>query len=203
MNRRKWLAVLGVLLLGAAAVQAGSIWAKGAAGRRAITSDETARATGDVLTVVINEHSIIANTTERKTDKSSDRTAAVKVPWGCIGKAVDSMSNDISVKAQNTFDGKGDYGSDRSVIDKITVTVEDVLPNGNMVMLGRRERVVAGDHEIVQLSGIVRPSDVNFNNEVSSDRVADFRVVYRNLGNESTQTNPGWFSQILDVISPF
>ena len=207
VTQRTWMYWLAGAALaagvGLSAAQAGSIWGKGASNRRAITSDETARRAGDVLTIVINEHSVIENQRDRTLDKTVARGAAVKVPFGELGQLVKKLSQDVSVTANNKMDGKADYGSDRSVTDKITVTVEDVLPNGNMVVVGRRERMMAGDKEVVMISGIVRPSDISFTNEVSSNRVADFHVVYRNEGQENGYTEPGWFTRVLNLIDPW
>ena len=82
------------------------------------------------------------------------------------------------------------------------MTVEDVLPNGNLVVIGMRERVVDGDGQTVQTSGIVRPSDIAFDNTVSSKKVADFKMVYKSRGQDSLFTRPGWLARILNALNP-
>lgn len=206
----KLLAACTVLLAVTALTLAGSIWTKAASLKRAIHADDTARRVGDLLTIVIDEHSVIENDTSRGLDKQSSRSASMGGTLdlanliGAVGDRIFDFPNlDFSSSAKTKFDGKANYDSDRSVADQITVTVHDVLPNGNLVILGRRERAVSGDKQIVQVSGIVRPNDVTFTNTVRSDRVADFRICYGDRGPENRFTKPGWVARILNFLNPF
>ncbi len=207
---RHSLAVLIVLLVSATA-SGGSIWARGHRKDRKLAADDTARAVGDLLTIVINEESKIENDTTRTMDKSSSGKASTK---GTIDPA-NALGLDVGEEIFNlprlnwdgsnesAFEGESGYDSDRKVSDRITVVVEDVLPNGNMVILGKRTREVAGDTQTVQVSGIVRPSDVNFANTVSSEKVADFHIVHKTSGQENRFVNPGWLGRILNWLNPF
>jgi len=208
----KVLAALGLAAAFAAATAAlgGSIWAKGNPRAQAIHSDDTARQIGDVLTIVINEQSKIKNESERKLEKQSTRDISIQSNLDALrglDTATGSLFNlkDLSLKTSgNTkFDGKADFDSGRTVTDSITVVVEDVLPNGNLVVLGKRERETNGDRQIIQISGIVRQADVTFANTVRSEQVADFRVVYKHKGMENRFTKPGWLDRVLNLISPF
>ena len=71
------------------------------------------------------------------------------------------------------------------------------------MVLGTRERNMHGDLEVIEISGIVRPSDINYSNIVSSGKIADFRVVYRHKGQENDVTNPGWLAHLLNIASPY
>ncbi len=197
------------ILLTSAAVNAGSIWAK-AACRQALHTDDTARRIGDSLTIIIDEHSVIENATERALEKTSDRKASIAGDMNlldAINKATGGIFNipdmSLSTSAETTNEGKADYDSDRKMADKITVTVADVLPNGNMVIVGTRERMVAGDQQMVQVSGVVRPSDITFANEVRSEKVAEFKIVFKNIGRERRFTRPGWLDRLLNITNPF
>lgn len=190
--------------------RAGSLWAKGNARTQSITTDDKARDVGDVITIVINERSTIANETSREMDKSDTRSASMggSLKLGDIGgsfrdETFDFPNADFDSSASTSFAGDAEYDSDRRVTDRITVVVQDVLPGGNLVVLGQRRRETAGDTQIVQISGIVRPSDVGFNNTVSSDRVADFRVVYEDTGQENNFSNPGWLGRVMNFLNPF
>jgi hypothetical protein len=50
----------------------------------------------------------------------------------------------------------------------ITARVSDVLPNGDLVVEGVREIEINGDRQIVVLTGVVRPWDINPTNVVLS-----------------------------------
>jgi flagellar L-ring protein precursor FlgH len=79
----------------------------------------------------------------------------------------------------------------------------DVLPNGNLVVMGTRRRNIAGDTQTIEASGIVRPSDIAYDNTVQSERVADFNIVTKNGGVSAPYTKPGWLGRVFDVIWPF
>lgn len=212
MSRRN--AILATALgLACLTVQAGSIWDKANAKARPIYSDDTARKVGDVLTIVIEERSVIENETERNLNKSTSGStqsggtynpADLLTVMGVKDHPIfDFPKWNASTEAKEKFDGKADYDSDRKVTDQMTVTVQDIQPNGNLVVVGTRERTTAGDKQIVRVSGIVRPSDISFSNTVRSDRVAQFRVCYDDPPTEANFTKPGWLSRIWNYLNPY
>jgi len=206
---RRLLAGVLVVAAWAAAAEAGSIWAKGRAPTRQLFADDKARHVGDTLTILIDEQSKIENETTRKMDKSSARSGQSSgtvdlgnmVNW-LKGRIWHLPNIDFSHTAANKFDGKAEFDSDRKMTDRITVTVEDVLPNGNLVVLGKRERTVNGDRQVIEASGIVRPSDVAFDNTISSKNVAEFKLIYKAAGQEAHFTAPNWLARILNILNP-
>ena len=203
--------VTGLVLLCVSGVsRAGSIWAKSNGSRRSFYSDDTARQIGDILTIIINEHSIIENEIARDMSRNSKRKASITSNFDLL-EVIDKLTGglftltdiDLETEAESDFESEADYESDRSLRDQVTVTVQDVLPNGNLVLVGRIERKLAGDTEIVHLSGVARPSDITFANTVNSDQVADFQISYSQRGQEKWVSRPGWLDRILNVINPF
>jgi len=206
-----WIACVVAVAAGLHPARAGSIWARGEPRARAAYTDDTARRRGDSLTIVINERSRIDNETNRKLEKKDDRTASMSGtldPANLVGHPVGKTVFDFprlsfASSAETKFDGDSEFESDHSLQDQVTVTVVDVLPNGNLVVAGGRQRQTDGDLQTIEVTGIVRPSDIAFNNTVSSSRVADFRISYAGKGSEKQYTRPGWFARILDLINPF
>ncbi len=197
------------ILLFAGAAWAGSIWAK-ANCPKPLHTDDTAARIGDILTIVIDERTVIDNKSERNLEKKSSRKAGVQsnVPLlrainTATGGIFKLSSADVDMSADNKFDGKADYGNERKMIDQITVTVADVLPNGNLVVVGTRERKVDDDKQVIQISGVVRPSDITFANTVRSDRVAEFKIAFKDGYREKRFTKPGWLGRILNLLNPF
>ncbi|MCL2700317.1 MAG: flagellar basal body L-ring protein FlgH [Phycisphaerae bacterium] len=190
---------------------AGSIWQKGSRVTRMQPSDDVARDVGDVITIVINEKSVIANKINRNDEKKTARSVNVAGGTVDLGTMTAGLGKNVLDLPQASFnsqfsakmEGKADYGSNRSLKDMITVTVEDVLPNGNMVIIGRRVREVAGDRQVIEVSGIIRPSDISFENTVDSDRVANFNIVHKTSGTDTAYTKPGWLTRVVNVITPF
>jgi flagellar L-ring protein precursor FlgH len=200
------------LLLAGQGVYAGSIWAHGQGRVQPLFTDQIAQKVGDSLTVVIDEESTIQNKTDRTMDKKSNynlnTSGNVVVPQFVSTKTnpptatINPPVANLSVASENKFEGDAEFDSSHKVTDLITATVQDVLPNGNLVIVGQRIREFEGDKQIVQVSGIVRPIDILFTNSISSDKVANFHVVYTAVGRETHFTRPNWFAAFLNAINP-
>ena len=188
------------VLFSATCSHAGSIWAKRSKDMKAIYADDVARQIGDVLTITISEASKVDNKAKRDLQKETDRTTAFN---GALGKFADICYFGITASSENELKSKADYKDERKFEDRITVVVMDILPNRNLVVMGSLTRNIAGDIQTIEVSGIVRPSDVSFENTVKSEQIADFHILTRNSGVSAPYTKPGWFGKILDMIWPF
>jgi flagellar L-ring protein precursor FlgH len=109
----------------------------------------------------------------------------------------------MNAESNNELKGKADYKDERSFEDRVSVVVHDILPNGSLIVLGTRDRSIAGDIQTIEVSGIVRTSDIAFDNTVRSERVANFRIVTKNAGVSAPYTRPGWFGRIFDIVWPW
>jgi flagellar L-ring protein precursor FlgH len=194
------LVLTASVLLSTACSQAGSIWAKRDKNMKAIYADDVARQIGDVLTITITENSTVDNKAKRDMKKETDRSTIFN---GELGNFADLGEFGMSAESDNELKSKADYKDERKFIDNITVVVTDILPNRNLVVLGTRNRDISGDTQTIEVSGIVRPSDVSFDNKVKSEQVANFRIVSKNGGVSAPYTKPGWLGSILDIIWPF
>lgn len=202
-NRRLMIALLLVGLV-APHAEAGSIWAKRSKNARDVFTDDVARNVGDVITILVSEASRIQNKAKRDLQKTTNRTANLMGIAETSGNLLPKMPV-ISIDAQgkNDLTSKADYQDERSFEDLITVIVIDILPNRNLVVAGTRRRDIAGDVQTVEVSGIVRPSDISFNNTVQSQQIANFHLVTVHKGISDPYTKPGWFGRVLDVVMPF
>jgi flagellar L-ring protein precursor FlgH len=198
-GRGAFFCLLSLVLI-ANCAQGGSIWAKRDKSIRNIYADDTARNIGDVLTIKVTEDSKIDNKAKRDLQKDTDRSNTFN---GKVGNLTDLGEFGMSAGSKNNLKSKADFKDERSFVDSITVTVMDVQPNGNLVVLGTRNRNIGGDVQTIEVSGIVRPSDIAFDNTVKSEQVADFRIVSKNAGVSEPYTRPGWFGIILDILWPF
>jgi flagellar L-ring protein precursor FlgH len=180
--------------------QGGSIWAKRDKNMKALYADDVARQIGDVLTIKISEDSRVDNKAKRDLQKGADRSTAFD---GKLGNFADLGEFGMSAESSNDLKSKADYKDQRSFVDSITVVVVDILPNRNLIVMGTRNRDIGGDTQTIEVSGIVRPSDIAFDNTVKSEQVADFRIVSKNGGVSAPYTKPGWLGRIFDIIWPF
>jgi len=189
-----------LVLFVAACAQGGSIWAKRDKNSRKPYTDDTARNIGDVLTIKITEDSKVDNKAKRDLQKDTDKSTTFN---GKVGNFADLGEFGLSAKSGNSLKSKADYKDERSFEDSVTVTVVDIQPNRNLVVMGTRTRNIGGDIQTIEVSGIVRPSDIAYDNTVKSEQVADFRLVSKNGGVSEPYTRPGWLGRIFDVIWPF
>ena len=194
-------------------LQAGSIWAKRDQNKKDLYADDKARHIGDVITITISEKSLVDNKQNRNLSKATDRSINFNGQLGIVskdasgtvtGNYLPSMPGiKMGATSSNTLDGKADYKDDRSFIDSITVVVVDIMPNNNLVVMGTRTREISGDIQVIEVSGIVRPSDIAYNNTVKSEQIANFSIITRNTGIAAEFNKPGWLGRFFDIFSPF
>jgi flagellar L-ring protein precursor FlgH len=213
MNKRKvsmLVFAISVFLL-ANCSQAGSIWAKRDKNMKELYADDVARQIGDILTIKITEDSKVDNKAKRDMKKETDRSTTFGggpnfTPKSTLDRLLPEQllpGFDMTASSDNELKSKADYKDERKVEDQISVVVIDILPNNNLIVMGTRNRNIAGDIQTIEVSGIVRPSDIAFDNTVKSEKVADFRIVTKNSGVSAPYTKPGWLGKILDTIWPF
>ena len=111
--------------------------------------------------------------------------------------------NDLETKMASTkeFTGKGAADQSNSLSGNISVTVVDVLPNGNLNVRGEKRVTLNQGDEFIRLSGIVRPVDINSSNIITSDKVADVTIMYVGEGAMADASKMGWLARI--VQSPW
>ena len=99
----------------------------------------------------------------------------------------------------------GDGKVDRSEVLSLTfaAVVTQILPNGSLVIMGRQEIRVNSELRELVVSGVVRPSDIESNNTISHEKIAELRVAYGGRGTLSELQQPRWGMQIWDILFPF
>ncbi len=202
MNKKLFSAILitALFLTSTASVKAGSIWAKRNCNMKNLYTDDVARNIGDILTIIITEDSKVDNKAKRDLKKDVDKSITFD---GKLGNFTDLGEFGTSASSTNELKSKADYKDERKFVDRITVVVVDIQPNSNLVVMGTRLRKIAGDIQNIEISGIVRPSDITFDNTIKSEQVANFQIVTKNSGIADPYTKPGFLGRILDVIWPF
>ncbi len=205
MNIRKTLVLTGLVLVlvPAGSLPAASIWAKRDKNMQSVYGDDVARSIGDILTVLIAEESTVDNKAKRDLQKETARSSDFNGELNIDHLLPSIPGFTMEAESSNALKGKADYKDERSFVDRVSVVVLDVLPNGNLVVIGTRDRSIAGDIQTIEVSGIVRPSDIAFDNTVKSEQVANFRIVTKNSGVSAPFTGPGWFGRIFDVLWPW
>ncbi len=109
----------------------------------------------------------------------------------------------ISSTSKSKHKGSGDTNREGTLIATVTAKVIEVMPNGNLVLEGRKELTINNEKQILVLSGMVRPDDISSYNTVLSSKIADAQVYYVGDGVIQEKQSPGWMVRTLDYIWPF
>jgi len=164
-------------------------------------ADHRAFQVGDTLTVQVVESAIAYNKAQTKTSRSSKASGGVDKFFGI--DLADKIPASFSTNTSNSFQGKGETTRSEKLVTTFAVQVVQVLPNGNLVVEGRRDLVVNNERRYMILRGVVRPEDISTNNVVLSTNIANAEIVYSGKGVVADKQKPGWFIRILDNVWPF
>ncbi len=187
-------------------LNADSLWKRRSPQRAYLCQDSRARNVGDLVTIVVTESSEVDNSEDKSMSKSSGN--GVKSDFeassgGGLSTQSSSAALDLSNTAGRNFGGKASYRDSRGFNDQITVSVVDVLPNGNMLLAGKRTLTIAGEQRTLLISGMVRAVDLGPDNKVNSRYVADLRTVYEGDGPSRRFVRQGWLSKATNKMWPF
>jgi flagellar L-ring protein precursor FlgH len=205
MNAKKFYFLATFILLLPALAQPQSLWNDNAS--KSIVSDKRSLNVGDILTISVSENSTANKNNSTATERKSSLSAAVTAflyPAGATGLLTKSGS--LPAMAYNSdavHNGNGTISDSETIVAQIAVQIIDVLPNGNLVVEGKRETSFSMEHQTIVLRGVVRPDDVQGDNTVLSYNVADATIQIIGRGTVSDGQDKGWFTRIWDKINPF
>jgi flagellar L-ring protein precursor FlgH len=188
--------------------QEGSLWTPKSP--RGLLADLRACNIGDIITVSISESSKAGDEASTSADKASGVQVGVT---SLLGLSMPQMNafKDNTITAQNVIEGavgntsKGSGKTQRqsAFTTYLTTRVIQILPNNNLVIQGQRQMKINNETEVVTLSGIVRPEDLDAANSVPSFKVAEARMEISGYGVISDKQRQGWLTRIIDHIWPW
>ena len=170
-------------------------------GNLLLFEDYRPRAIGDVLTIQLNETLNASQSATSATEKKSSATAVLPKVKGVLGMAINGLNTTAS--ADNAFNGTGATSSSGLFTGTITVTVIEVLANGNLMVAGEKQIGIRENSEVLRFSGVVNPAQIQYGNVISSSQVADARLDYRGGGNIEQAQIQGWLGRFFNSWSPF
>ena len=163
--------------------------------------DRRARKVGDTLTIVIAEKTDASKKSNTNTGRSSNNSFAVTALRRLPGKSF--LGSDLGATSDFSFDGKGESASNNEFIGTITVTVTEVLSNGNLLVSGEKQVGINQGSEFIRLSGVVNPVHLTSANTVQSTLIADARIEYRGSGAVAENQQTGWLTRFFLNVLPF
>lgn len=182
----------------APAPRAGTVFAEGS--YVPLFEDRRARFLGDTLTIQINEKINASKKSGSAVTKSSSLSALG--PNLTVGSR-SIAPIDLSAKSGSKFEGKGDSASSNLFTGTLTVTVIEVLANGNLLVAGEKQMGINQGSEYLRFSGVVNPTTILAGNVVSSTQVAEARIEYRGVGYLEEAQNMGLLARFFLSVFPF
>lgn len=152
---------------------------------------------GDIVTVniAINDQATLGNNTSR----SGVGNVEYQGSWGLqnTGTTQDQLTS------TSTYQGQGAIARSEQIQVSVATIVTAVLPNGNLLLSGSQEVRVNYELRLLSVSGIVRPGDINRDNAIPYDKIAEARISYGGRGRLDEVQQPTWGQQIFDQLKPF
>jgi len=181
----------------------GSIFGQG---ENPLFSDHKAMHVNDIVTVVISETAKSSNTGTKQLSNvgNSKLGGALFSKSGIAMQGVNSYTNlGLQTGSTTNFKGSGTAVKDASFTTTVSARVVKVLKNGNYFISGRREILIDNQKQLVQISGVIRPYDIDQNNKINSSQISDAKILYKTEGDVERATEQPWGTKILQAIWPF
>ena len=167
-------------------------------------ADKKALRTGDIITVKLQESTQATKAAKTETDKETDASLDPVIGLGGLPVNIGGDSIQFGIGSDSSFKGDSKSNQSNSLVGDISVNVMRVLPNGNLVIRGEKWLTLNTGEEFIRLEGLVRPQDVNADNTVESNRIANARIQYSGKGQTQEAQSPGWLTRFFSSsLFPF
>jgi len=165
--------------------------------------DAKAMRIGDIITVILEEQT----TSSKSTNVAVTKDSTIGVDEGTLlgtGISAKNLSLLTNLSSARDFSGGADADQQNSLQGNITVTVADILDNGNLLIRGEKWLTLNRGDEYIRVSGIIRPQDITTDNTIVSNRIANARLSYSGTGELADSNKMGWLSRFFNSpIWPF
>jgi flagellar L-ring protein FlgH len=166
--------------------------------------DPRARLPGDTLTIQITEKVSANQSSSANIDRSGSAGGSVSaVPFLKPADLAKVNNLTLGADSSNSFNGKGDNANQNDFSGVITVTVQEVLPNGHLLVTGEKQIGVNSNVDVLRFSGTVDPRQIRPGNVVPSTQVANARIESKSRGAVQEALSIGWLARVFLNVFPF
>jgi flagellar L-ring protein precursor FlgH len=187
-------------------LQNNSLWRQGS---RTFLRDQRAASVGDLVTILVSiqDEADMENSTKRNRDNSESmgipNLLGLESSFGRLFPSGFDPSKAVSASSASDVTGAGTLKRSEQINLRVAATVSQVLPNGNLVVVGRQQVRVNQELRDLQVGGIIRPQDIGSDNTVRHDRLAEARIAYGGRGTISDVQRPRYGQELMDILLPF
>ncbi|OTQ36103.1 flagellar basal body L-ring protein FlgH [Gilliamella apis] len=172
-------------------------------GYQPMFEDRRPRNIGDVLTIVLQENVSASKSSSINAGRNGGVNLGVKTIPHFLDGLVGRGKVDTDISGSNDFKGSGGANAKNTFSGTITVTVQDVMINGNLKVIGEKQIAINQGTEFIRFSGVVNPRTISGSNTVISTQVADARIEYVGNGYIDEAQTMGWLQRLFFNLSPF
>ncbi|MEW8073456.1 MAG: flagellar basal body L-ring protein FlgH [Candidatus Thiodiazotropha sp.] len=156
-----------------------------------LITDHRARNIGQLLTVLIYESASSSTSADSDTNNSLDVS---------INTGYDDTLHDATLGIGNDSSGGGTINRTGRLMASVSVTIEKILDNGEMVVKGEQSIEFNNENQFIHVEGRVRPEDISAENTVLSTRLADAKIRYVGEGLLGRSQEPGLVTKFFNWI---
>ncbi|MDF3414806.1 flagellar basal body L-ring protein [Sulfitobacter sp. M57] len=164
-------------------------------------TDRRATAVGDLVTVLIeiDDRAQLQN----KSGRSRGAKQEVGDPDILNFDLSTGSGKILGLESSSESSGEGSIRRNEAISLRVAALIIEKLPNENFVIAGRQEVKVNSELRELRIAGIIRGADINVNNTVDYDKVAEARISYGGRGQISAVQSPRIGEDVLEVILPY
>ena len=191
-------------------VNDGGIW-PGDTSKNLLFEDTKAREVGDIVTVLLNETATSSQTASTDTNKTSSidlqTNSILGLPSNMGVQNFLGMGTGFNPAAKGSTTrsnkGTGTVSREGSLTGTLAATIVAINENGNFNIAGKRSVTVNNEEQLMILTGIIRPSDINYDNTINSSLIANAAISYSGEGVVADEQRVGWLMRALSYVWPF
>lgn len=169
-------------------------------GYQPLFEDRRPRAIGDILTIVLDEEV----SASKNAQSNANRSGSAGLELAQLPDVLDTLAEyGFDVSGDSDFAGGGGSQANNTFTGTITVSVLEVMNNGNLRVRGEKQIAINQGTEFIRFSGVVNPRTITAQNTVPSTQVADARIEYVGDGYINEAQHMGWLQRFFLNVSPF
>ncbi|PXX96465.1 flagellar basal body L-ring protein FlgH [Halomonas sp. LBP4] len=169
-------------------------------GYQPLFEDRRPHMAGEILTIVLDEQ-VSASKNSRS---NMNRNGSASLSFADLPDAMERLAEfGFDLDGASDFIGGGGSEANNSFTGTITVSVLEVMHNGNLRVRGEKQIAINQGAEFIRFSGVVDPRTITGQNTVPSTLVADARIEYVGDGYINEAQHLGWLQRFFLNVSPF
>lgn len=172
-------------------------------GYQPLFEDRRPRNVGDTLTIVLQENVSASKSSSANASRNGSSKFGVATAPRYLDGLLGNARADMDISGDNSFGGKGGANANNTFNGTITVTVNQVLSNCNLHVVGEKQIAINQGTEFIRFSGVVNPRTISGSNSVTSTQVADARIEYVGNGYINEAQTMGWLQRFFLNVSPY